>query len=46
MILGFPERPPGGDRRVSVAIAIYWLIGWGIVSLIRMMTRPRGTAGV
>jgi len=29
-----------------VAIAIYSLIGWGIVSLIRMMTRPRGTAGV
>jgi len=25
-----------------VAIAIYSLIGWGIVSLIRMMTRPRG----
>lgn len=29
-----------------VAIAIYSLIGWGIVSLIRMMTRPRATAGV
>ena len=29
-----------------VAIAIYSLIGWGIVSLIRMMTRPRGTAAV
>jgi len=29
-----------------VAIAIDSLIGWGIVSLIRMMTRPRGTAGV
>jgi len=28
-----------------VAIAIYSLIGWGIVSLIRMMTR-RGTAGI
>ena len=27
-----------------VAIAIYSLIGWGIVSLIRMMTRPRGAA--
>jgi YGGT family len=28
-----------------VAIVIYSLIGWGIVSLIRMMTRPRGSAG-
>ena len=26
-----------------VAIAIYSLIGWGIVSLIRMMTRARGS---
>ncbi len=28
-----------------VAIAIYSLIGWGIVSLIRMMTRARGAEG-
>jgi len=26
-----------------VAIAIYALIGWGIVSLIRLMSRPRST---
>ena len=29
-----------------VAIAIYTLIGWGIVSLIRLMTRPRRTTVV
>ncbi|TMF44219.1 MAG: YggT family protein [Chloroflexi bacterium] len=29
-----------------VAIAIYALIGWGIVSLIRLMTRPRSTTTV
>jgi hypothetical protein len=29
-----------------VAIAIYSLIGWGIVSAIRMMTRPRSTTTV
>jgi YGGT family len=29
-----------------VAIAIYSLIGWGIVSLIRMMTRTRPAEGV
>jgi len=29
-----------------VAIAIYSLIGWGIVSLIRLMTRPRSTTTV
>jgi len=29
-----------------VAIAIYSLIGWGIVSLIRMMTRTRRAEGV
>ena len=29
-----------------VAIAIYGLIGWGIVSLIRLMTRPRSTTTV
>ena len=27
-----------------VAIAIYSLLGWGIVSLIRLMARPRGAA--
>jgi len=29
-----------------VAIAIYSLLGWGIVSAIRMMTRPRSTTTV
>ena len=29
-----------------VAIAIYALIGWGLVSLIRLMTRPRSTTTV
>ena len=29
-----------------VAIAIYTLIGWGIVSLVRIMTRPRSTTTV
>jgi len=29
-----------------VAIAIYALIGWGIVSAIRLMTRPRSTTTV
>src|ERR1700686_4103043 len=29
-----------------VAMAIYALIGWGIVSLIRLMTRPRSSATV
>ena len=29
-----------------VAIAIYSLIGWGIVSLIRLMTRPRSSTTV
>jgi hypothetical protein len=29
-----------------VAIAIYALIGWGLVSLIRLMTRPRSTTAV
>jgi hypothetical protein len=29
-----------------VAIAIYSLIGWGIVSAIRLMTRPRSTTTV
>jgi uncharacterized protein YggT (Ycf19 family) len=29
-----------------VAIAIYTLIGWGIVSLIRIMSRPRSTTTV
>lgn len=29
-----------------VAIAIYSLLGWGIVSAVRMMTRPRSTTTV
>ena len=29
-----------------VAMAIYALIGWGIVSLIRLMSRPRSTTTV
>src|SRR5437764_13121477 len=29
-----------------VAIAIYTLIGWGIVSIVRIMTRPRSTTTV
>ena len=29
-----------------VAIAIYTLIGWGIVSLVRIMTRPRSSTTV
>jgi uncharacterized protein YggT (Ycf19 family) len=29
-----------------VAIAIYTLIGWGIVSLVRIMSRPRSTTTV
>ena len=37
-----PARRSILEPESLVAIAIYSLIGWGIVSLIRMMTRARG----
>jgi uncharacterized protein YggT (Ycf19 family) len=44
----FPNAGQGSTVDIAslVAIVIYALIGWGVVSLVRLMTTPRGARSI
>lgn len=44
----FPNTGQGSTVDIAslVAIVIYALIGWGVVSLVRLMTTPRGARSI